>query len=94
MIEIKLLQKNETSAADGKIYQVDYYNLNVIISVGYRIKSQQGRQFRIWADQIINDNLIKGFSMNQKRLAQETGKLKEFYSNCSVYISTKTEHFL
>jgi len=44
-----VVAKNATTAADGKVYQVDYYNLDVIISVGYRVKSQRGTQFRIWA---------------------------------------------
>jgi len=72
-----VVAKNATTAADGKIYQVDYFNLDVIISVGYRIKSQRGTQFRIWANRILKDYLIKGFSINQQRLAQETEKLKE-----------------
>ena len=72
-----VVAKNATTAADGKIYQVDYFNLDVIISVGYRIKSQRGTQFRIWANKILKDYLIKGFSINQQRLAQETEKLKE-----------------
>ena len=48
-----VVAKNATTASDGKTYQVDYYNLDVIISVGYRIKSKRGTQFRIWANQII-----------------------------------------
>lgn len=48
-----------------------FYNLDVIISVGYRVKSQQGTQFRIWANQILKDHLIKGYSINEKRLAQK-----------------------
>ena len=56
------------TAADGKVYDVDYYNLDVIISVGYRVKSKQGTQFRIWATSILKDYMIKGYSVNQKRL--------------------------
>ncbi len=48
-----VVAKNATTASDGKTYQVDFYNLDVIISVGYRIKSKRGTQFRIWANQII-----------------------------------------
>ena len=55
-----------TTAADGKSYQVDYYNLDVIISVGYRVKSQRGTQFRIWATQVLKDYLVKGYSINEK----------------------------
>jgi hypothetical protein len=48
-----VVAKNATTALDGKTYKVDYYNLDVIISVGYRIKSKRGTQFRIWANQIM-----------------------------------------
>ena len=57
-----------TTAADGKIYQVDYYNLDVIISVGYRVKSKQGTQFRIWATNILKEYMRKGFAMDDERL--------------------------
>ena len=57
-----------TTAADGKSYQVDYYNLDVIISVGYRVKSLRGTQFRIWATQILKEYLQKGFALNDDRL--------------------------
>ena len=54
------------TAADGKTYQVDYYNLDVIISVGYRVKSIRGTQFRIWALQVLREYLLKGGSVNQR----------------------------
>lgn len=57
-----------TTASDGKIYQVEYFNLDVIISVGYRVKSQRGTQFRQWATQRLKDYLVKGYAINQKRL--------------------------
>ena len=57
-----------TTATDNKTYQVDYYNLDVIISVGYRIKSLRGTQFRIWATNILKEYLKKGFAMNDERL--------------------------
>ena len=57
-----------TTAADGKIYQVDYYNLDVIISVGYRVKSKRGTQFRIWATNILKEYMLKGFAMDDERL--------------------------
>ena len=57
-----------TTAKDGKTYQVDYYNLDMIISVGYRVKSQNGVIFRKWANQILKDYMIKGYAINQKRL--------------------------
>ncbi|AWW30183.1 virulence RhuM family protein [Echinicola marina] len=60
-----------TTASDGKSYQVDHYNLDVIISVGYRVKSIQGTQFRQWATSRLKDYLIKGYAINEKRLAQK-----------------------
>ena len=57
-----------TTAKDGKTYQVDYYNLDMIISVGYRVKSKNGIIFRKWANKIIKDYLIKGYVVNNRRL--------------------------
>jgi len=57
-----------TTAADGKIYQVGYYNLDVIISVGYRVKSKRGTQFRIWALNILKEYMRKGFALDDERL--------------------------
>lgn len=63
-----VVAKNATTAADGKTYQVDFYNLDVIISVGYRVKSQQGTQFRIWATKRLKEYIIKGFTLDDERL--------------------------
>lgn len=57
-----------TTAADGKTYQVEHFNLDVIISVGYRVKSRQGTQFRIWATERLREYLVKGFTMDDSRL--------------------------
>ena len=57
-----------TTAKDGKTYQVDYYNLDMIISIGYRVKSQNGIIFRKWANKILKDYLLQGYAINQKRL--------------------------
>lgn len=62
-----------TTASDGKIYNVAYYNLNMIISVGYRINSHRGVQFRIWATQVLREYLIKGFAMNDDLLKRAGG---------------------
>jgi prophage maintenance system killer protein len=79
-----VVAKNATTALDGKTYKVDYYNLDVIISVGYRIKSKRGTQFRIWANQIIKDFLIKGYSINEKRLSQQNEQLKELQESVKI----------
>jgi len=65
-----VVAKNATTAADGKTYQVDYYNLDVIISVGYRVKSQRGVQFRKWATGVLKDHLVQGYTLNQRRLTE------------------------
>jgi hypothetical protein len=62
-----------TTAADGKTYRVDYYNLDVIISVGYRVKSLHGTQFRIWATQRLREYIVKGFTLDDERLKQAGG---------------------
>lgn len=56
------------TATDGKVYNVDYYNLDVIISVGYRVKSKRGTQFRIWATGILKEYMRKGFALDDDRL--------------------------
>ncbi len=57
-----------TTAKDGKKYQIDYYNLDMIISVGYRVKSKNGIIFRKWANKILKDYLLQGYALNKKRL--------------------------
>ena len=71
--EVSVVAKNATTASDGKIYQVAYYNLDMIISVGYRVNSYRGVQFRIWATQVLKEYLIKGFALNDE-LLKNAGK--------------------
>lgn len=73
-----------TTATDGKTYQVNFYNLDVIISVGYRVKSKQGTQFRQWATQRLNDYLVKGYAINEKRLNEAENKFKELKQAVSL----------
>ena len=68
-----VVAKFATTAADGKTYNVDYFNLDVIISVGYRVKSVRGTQFRIWATQRLKEYMIKGFTMDAERLKGNHG---------------------
>ena len=63
-----VVAKFATTAADGKTYNVEYYNLDVIVSIGYRVKSQNGILFRKWANKILKDYMLKGYAVNQKRL--------------------------
>ena len=67
-LDSSVVAKFATTAKDGKTYQVEYYNLDMIISVGYRVKSQNGIIFRKWANKILKDYMIKGYAINQKRL--------------------------
>ena len=60
-----------TTAPDGKRYRTKYYNLDIIISVGYRIKSLRGTQFRIWATRVLKEHLVKGYTVNERRLAEQ-----------------------
>ena len=67
-LDNSVVAKFATTAKDGKTYQVEYYNLDMIISIGYRVKSKNGIIFRKWANNVLKDYLIKGYSVNYKRL--------------------------
>lgn len=84
LVKDSVVAKNATTAQDGKTYQVDYFNLDVIISVGYRIKSQRGTQFRIWANKILKDYLIKGYSINQQKLETQNNQLKSLQETVRI----------
>ena len=63
--------KNATTAADGKTYQVEHFNLDAILSVGYRVNSKRGTQFRIWATRTLKEHLVRGYTMNERRLRKK-----------------------
>ncbi len=73
LVKNSVVRKFRTTAADGKNYNVEHYNLDMIISLGYRIKSGVATQFRIWATQRLKEYLIKGFTMNDERLKEIGG---------------------
>ncbi len=89
------LSKNSTCsileqvAADGKIRQMNLYNLDMVISVGYRVNSRRATQFRIWATKVLKDYLIQGYALNQKRLLEQAAKFKELQRVIS-FIKQKT----
>lgn len=89
-----VVAKIATTGSDNKIYQVDYYNLDVIISVGYRVKSQRGTQFRIWANRILKEYLLKGYSINQRMdrmehtLIEQSQMLAEHDRKIDFFIKT------
>ena len=80
------------TASDGKTYQVDYYNLDVIISVGYRVKSHRGTQFRQWANKVLKDYLLRGYSVNQ-RLEQIDTRIQKHEKQID-YLTDKVEFFV
>jgi hypothetical protein len=64
--DFSVVAKFATTASDGKTYQVEYYSLDMIISVGYRVKSKRGIQYRIWANRVLKDYLLKGYVFNHR----------------------------
>ena len=76
-----------TTAKDGKNYKTAFYNLDVIISVGYRVKSKQGTQFRIWANKILKEYLLKGYVLNN-RIEKLEEKIKEHDKNFELILKT------
>ncbi len=66
-----VVAKFATTAADGKVYQVEYYSLDVILSVGYRVKSPRGIEFRRWANKVLKEYVLHGYAVNQRLLAME-----------------------
>ena len=84
-----VVAKFATTAKDGKTYQVDYYNLDMIISVGYRVNSRQGIEFRKWATNVLKDYMLKGYAVNQKRLEylEKTIKLIDIAGRIDVKLN-------
>jgi death-on-curing family protein len=79
------------TAEDNKTYNTKFYNLDTVISVGYRVNSKQATEFRIWATKTLRDYLIQGYAVNQKRLLEQTDKLKELQAAIS-FIQNKANH--
>ncbi|MDZ7585424.1 MAG: virulence protein RhuM/Fic/DOC family protein [Thiobacillus sp.] len=70
LVRTEVVAKNATTASDGKIYQVEYFNLDAIISVGYRVNSLRGTQFRIWATNVLRQHLVQGYTVHERRLKE------------------------
>ncbi|MDE2071781.1 MAG: virulence RhuM family protein, partial [Patescibacteria group bacterium] len=68
-----VVAKNATTAADGKTYQVEYYNLDAIISVGYRVNSKTATRFRQWATKTLREHITKGYTINRKQIGKNYG---------------------
>ena len=71
-----VVAKNATTAADGKTYQVEYFNLDVIISVGYRVNSSRATRFRQWATRILREHLSQGWTLNRQRFEANAQELE------------------
>lgn len=80
-----------TTADDGKVYQVEHYNLDVIISVGYRVKSKRGTQFRIWATQRLKDYLVQGYAINEHRLTQKQQEVQHLKTGIRILERAMTD---
>ena len=79
-LDSSVVAKFATTASDGKTYKVEYYNLDMIISVGYRVKSARGDEFRRWANKILKDYIVQGYAVNERRLAA-LNRVVEIQSN-------------
>ena len=94
---ISVVANFATTAADGKIYKVQYYNLDAILSVGYRVKSYRGVEFRRWASKILKEYLLRGYSVNRlrdverrvdDRLAEHEHRLNQIDSKIDFFVRT------
>ena len=74
---LPVVAKFATTASDGKIYQVEHYNVEMVTSVGYRVKSKRGIQFRQWANCVLKDYIVKGYAINEKIKIEHYNELKE-----------------
>ncbi|MFH1968173.1 MAG: virulence protein RhuM/Fic/DOC family protein [bacterium] len=91
--ENSVIRKFRITASDGKAYETNFYNLDVVISVGYRVKSQQGVRFRIWATNTLKNYLVKGYNVNEKRLLEAENKFKELQTTVD-FLRQKSKHEL
>jgi prophage maintenance system killer protein len=87
-----VVAKNATTAADGKTYQVEFFNLDAILSVGYRVNSKRGTQFRIWATRTLREHLLRGYTLHERRLAERG--LGEIEQAVGLLARTLTAHAL
>src|SRR3989338_1923638 len=79
------------TAKDGKTYDTKFYNLDAIISVGYRVNSKHATQFRIWATNLLKSYLVKGYALNERKLLEQGVKLKELQETIG-FINSKASH--
>ena len=89
--DISVVANFATTASDGKIYRMEHFNLEMVISIGYRVKSNRGTQFRIWANQVLKDYLLKGYAVNNRmnRLEDHLESLKDKVQQIDLQIHSK-----
>ncbi len=93
--ESSVIRKFRITAADGKSYDTGHYNLDVIISVGYRVKSKRGTQFRQWATRLLREHLVKGYTVNEQRLREDAAKFRELQQTVDLLTRTlKTQELV
>lgn len=95
---LSVVAKFATTASDGKTYTVEYYNIEMITSVGYRVKSKRGVQFRVWANKVLKEHLLRGYSVNQRlpymesridrRLSEHDNQIKELSGKVDFFLKT------
>ena len=83
-----VIRKFRITASDGKSYVTAHYSLDVIISVGYRIKSRRGTQFRQWATKVLREHLVKGYTINEQRLREQSEKLEDLHNTVALLEKT------
>ena len=88
--DASVVAKFATTAADGKVYQTEHYNIEMITSVGYRVKSQQGTQFRIWANKVLKEYLIKGYAVKDNIKLEQYEDLKQTIKVLASVLDHKT----
>jgi hypothetical protein len=86
-----VVAKFATTAADGKVYKTEHYNLDMIISVGYRVKSKRGVEFRVWANRVLKDFLMKGYALNSRinRIEDNVEGLKKKVEAIDLIVKTE-----
>ena len=82
-----VVAKNATTASDGKTYQVEYYNLDAIISVGYRVNSKTATEFRQWSTKTLKEHIVKGYTINRKQIAQNYEAFMQTVNNIQSLLS-------
>lgn len=87
--EDSVVKESFTTAADGKRYKVNFYNLDAIIAVGYRVNSKKATQFRIWATGILRDYLVNGYALNGRTLVRSEEKLEGLHEALALIESKK-----